>query len=477
MTNMKFSDIIKQCFTNLMRRKLRSILSIIGVFIGVVSILATFSIGLAMEKNLDESLENMPGIRQVSVRNTRDISSGSSPNFPADAKEKLQLDEKYIKQAMQVPGVAIYTPVYEDFINGRTKFKSKYYYLPSIQAINPEFFPYKGLNLLVGEYPKNTGKDIVVSVNFLANLENRETYSIDEKGEFQEKDPYTKQELQELLGKTITISFDPTWGEKRGRGERDYRTEDEKKLKYPEYEFKILGIFKSSDYSSELLMSTSTYAHMADDFIKKNRGNRAIDGYFTSYTSFKKDKVYTEIYLGIDKVKNVKKVLQKLKDLGLMIQNPISFYEEIRKVFRMIQLVLGGIGAISLLVATIGVANTTLMTIYERTKEISIMKVIGANLKDIRNLFLFESGLIGFLGGIFGSIVALIASWIANALLGSVFSGFISGIQDGAARVSYIPFWLILLAILGSTCIGLIAGYGPSRRAMKMSALQGLRNE
>ncbi len=74
------------------------------------------------------------------------------------------------------------------------------------------------------------------------------------------------------------------------------------------------------------------------------------------------------------------------------------------KVTGIIQAVLGGIGAISLLVAAIGITNTMVMSIYERTKEIGVMKVIGASLRDIKRLFLFESALIGLLGGILGII-------------------------------------------------------------------------
>jgi hypothetical protein len=72
--------------------------------------------------------------------------------------------------------------------------------------------------------------------------------------------------------------------------------------------------------------------------------------------------------------------------------------------------ILGGIGAISLLVAALGITNTMIMSIYERTKEIGIMKVIGANLRDIKKLFLLEAGMIGFIGGVIGLIFSLILS-------------------------------------------------------------------
>ena len=75
---------------------------------------------------------------------------------------------------------------------------------------------------------------------------------------------------------------------------------------------------------------------------------------------------------------------------------------------RNIQLVLGGIGAVSLFVAAIGIANTMMMSIYERTKEIGIIKVLGCALQNIREMFLMEAGFIGFLGGVIGVVLSYI---------------------------------------------------------------------
>ena len=74
--------------------------------------------------------------------------------------------------------------------------------------------------------------------------------------------------------------------------------------------------------------------------------------------------------------------------------------ESTANVFKILQFVMGGIGCVALLIAAVGIANTLIMSIYERTKEIGIIKVVGASIPDIRNLFLLEAGFIGFMGGI-----------------------------------------------------------------------------
>ena len=80
----------------------------------------------------------------------------------------------------------------------------------------------------------------------------------------------------------------------------------------------------------------------------------------------------------------------------------------------MIQAVLGGIGAVSLFVAAIGIANTMMMSIYERTKEIGVMKVLGCDMGNIRNMFLIESGFIGFMGGVAGILLSYSISVVIN---------------------------------------------------------------
>ena len=103
---------------------------------------------------------------------------------------------------------------------------------------------------------------------------------------------------------------------------------------------------------------------------------------------------------------------------------------------KMIQLVLGGIGAVSLFVAAIGIANTMMMSIYERTKEIGIIKVLGCDMNNIRTMFLLEAGFIGFFGGLVGLILSETISFVINMVAaGADGSGYYSGI-------SYIPVWL-----------------------------------
>ncbi len=133
----------------------------------------------------------------------------------------------------------------------------------------------------------------------------------------------------------------------------------------------------------------------------------------------------------------------------------------------------GGIGAISLLVAALGITNT-IMSIYERTREIGVMKVLGCRLKDIRMLFMMEAGAIGLFGGIFGIILSYLISLTINLIAGAIVQ---SQGAEMATGVSVIPFWLVLLGCGIAILVALAAGSYPARRAMRISALAAIRQE
>ncbi|MFQ6976355.1 MAG: ABC transporter permease [Oscillibacter sp.] len=114
---------------------------------------------------------------------------------------------------------------------------------------------------------------------------------------------------------------------------------------------------------------------------------------------------------------------QSIKDLGYSTYSMQSMRDELNKQTRQIELMLGGLGAISLLVAAIGITNTMIMSISERTKEIGIMKALGCYVRDIRAMFLMEAGSIGLLGGILGLIFSFIISVIINLFSFGAFGG------------------------------------------------------
>ena len=129
---------------------------------------------------------------------------------------------------------------------------------------------------------------------------------------------------------------------------------------------------------------------------------------------------------------------------------------------------LGGIGAVSLIVAAIGITNTMMMSIYERTKEIGVMKVIGCDMRDIRTLFLMEAGFIGLIGGVVGIGFSFLISFIINQIVMKM------GME---MTLSYIPLWLAGSSVGFAILVGMVAGFFPALRAMRLSPRAAIRNE
>lgn len=164
-------------------------------------------------------------------------------------------------------------------------------------------------------------------------------------------------------------------------------------------------------------------------------------------------------------------VREKLLSRGFLVSALSDVIDQANKIFGVVQIALGIFGVIALIVAAIGLINTMTIALLERTNEIGIMRAIGAAPNDIQKIFLGESTLIGFFGGVSGIILGILASEILNAS----FNLLAVSLGGEAARLFAYPFWFILFIIFLSTLVGFIAGFWPARRAAKMNPMDALK--
>ena len=152
---------------------------------------------------------------------------------------------------------------------------------------------------------------------------------------------------------------------------------------------------------------------------------------------------YSQVSVKTENVEVTKQLSAQLRDMGHQAWSVADNLEGIEQSARTMQAVLGGIGAISLLVAAIGIINTMVMSIYERTREIAVIKVLGASFSSIRWLFLAESALIGLIGGVFGLVLSHTLSFVINLYDASMLGAEIVSPQETETiRISLIPLWL-----------------------------------
>jgi ABC-type antimicrobial peptide transport system permease subunit len=171
---------------------------------------------------------------------------------------------------------------------------------------------------------------------------------------------------------------------------------------------------------------------------------------------------------------DARQLVQPLTDEGFEVTSIEMLYILSNRSFKIVQVMLGSIGGLALLVASIGVMNTIAMAIFERTREIGVLKALGATNRAIRRLFIFEAGLIGALGGIIGSLFGWLASIVLNYLAVRV---MIAAELPPIDTIFIVTWWLVAIVIGVSILISVLAGVYPSTRAARLDPVTALSHE
>lgn len=432
-------DILELCWGNLLRRKTRTILSVIGVVVGVFAIVVMVSIGFGLSESFSRQIESWGNLHTVEVYNW---GGGNT----VDGKQS-KLDDKTIKKLGDIDGVTAATPIYSTYM---TFSAGHYIAQTSVVGVDTEAFAKFGYELAEGRYLDPNDKNALV---FGRNV----TYWFYDPRQQEGYNWSANEAVVDVLTEKIVMTADPNYGT-RNEGTGD--------IKYEVFDAKAVGVLASEndETSYQVFMNIEDLKKIID-------ANRRAEGQQPST-----DVSYDQAKLYVEDTDKVSEICDYIKDnYGFSTYSLTDMLKEMQKTMGIIQAVLGGIGAISLLVAAIGIANTMIMSVYERTREIGVMKVIGASLSDIRKMFLIEAGLIGFIGGAVGLLLSFGASFVMNSVLMNVFSSFM-GLGEGAV-VSLIPWWVAAGALAFAAFIGVISGYLPAKRAMNLSALEGLKNE
>lgn len=451
-------DIIKMALKNLAKRKLRTALTILSVVIGASSIIIMVSLGVALNESFDKQIQQMGNITNIEV------------NAGFSAKSGITKDN--INKFKQIPGVEAVTPMLKSELrliaNG-----DRYVGSFSAIGIDPDTAQLLGYTPIEG---RTLSAEDSGTYNIIANPLIAYGFDKKGKGEPYPKWIYSEEDVKEgtvkidLLNQKITITTDKNFGVNRkyiGNG-----SDIGKKQNHKTYKANIVGIVKKTEAYGEnyIIMPIDTLEKIKKDMDKISGGNN---------TNTKKG--YDTVIVKCENIDTVQDVMDQLKDLGeFNVYSPIEYISSAKKTNMSIQILLGAIGGISLFIAAIGITNTMVMAIYERTREIGIMKVIGARVSDIKRLFLLEAILIGFLGGGIGVLFSYLISFGLNKAAPIIMSmlGMGFGMEEEAAmKISSIPLWLSLSSLFFASLIGLMAGYFPAKRAVKIEALKAIKSE
>jgi putative ABC transport system permease protein len=182
---------------------------------------------------------------------------------------------------------------------------------------------------------------------------------------------------------------------------------------------------------------------------------------------------YTTMQATAQSLDQVAQVAEGIRALGYKVSSVIDTVDQIRKVFAWVQWVLGSLGAIAIMVATIGMFNTLTISLLERTKEIGIMKALGVKRGDISRLFLLEALFMGLLGGFLGVGFAFLLQEL------TIFSlQLLATLKDGTVPKLFANEPIILIGfVIFATIIALLTGIYPSQRAMRLNPIEAIRYE
>ncbi|NMB43151.1 MAG: ABC transporter permease [Clostridiales bacterium] len=458
---MRFLDLLSMSISSLFRRKLRTILTVLGVMIGTASIVVMVSLGLGLNKTTMDQIKEQGGLTAINVHTSFGYpmpymeGKSSMGNVGGDS-EQVQLDEANLALIAAIPHVEIVSPVLNYSVLAK---QGSYEGYLSFRGMTLEALEKLDIPLAEGRLPLpgNTEVEMVMGNQMIYNF-------YDTRNTMGYYDPENLPDIDFMNSPLFVIyDMDAYYNSQGGHGPMPKK-----------YLVNTSGLVAGAidEYNQH---SYSVYVDIeALEFqLKKIFKNKAIPGQPTTPGGKPyKELIYNEAYVQVDDMKNVKDVQKQIIDMGFQANSSIEFLDFMEEQSRTIQAVLGGIGGVSLFVAAIGIANTMMMSIYERTKEIGIIKVLGCSLSNIRSLFLLEAGFIGFIGGVFGIGISLAISWVINSLLGADMYGM--GTQS---TISYIPPWLALLGLSFSVFVGMVAGFFPALRAMKLSPLAAIRSQ
>lgn len=439
-------DLVRMGVKNLWRRKLRTFLTVLGVIIGTSSIVVMLSLGFGLSQAFEDQISQWGSLTTINV-----YKKWQDPSMP---KNKIvNLDDAAVTAFKTLPNVEAVSPTLETYGVIKT---GKYMTDVPIKGIVPDAMEAFGFEAAEGRLLNDNDELTIVFGGGMA------------RNFYDPKSRIWREPKIDLMKDRFVLTLDQDMGFYRGG--RTYMSQDEggKKPNYKEYKIKVAGVLTEDNWETNY--GVYMPLHEVQKLIKekeKAENQKPQPGR-------QKETGYQRVNVKVNDMKNVQAVQNSIKEMGYEAYSLNDQLETMKKTAGIIQMVLGGIGAISLLVAAIGITNTMVMSIYERTKEIGVMKVIGASLKDIKRLFLFESALIGVLGGAFGVGLSYILSFFVNKFSSSFGNFFGTG---GESKISIIPIWLIFAAMIFSALIGIISGYYPARRAMNLSALEAIRTE
>lgn len=437
-----FGELAQLAVGNLSRARARLAMTAGGVLVGTTAVVLLIAMTIGLQQAAESGIGSSSSLTEINVYPNFGFRMISAGEVVSEQSESPQLDLAAIRRFWQIEGVAAVIPMVNLQAGGEIRV-GEYSNWAQIAGIDPALLPYLGITIERGEMSLLPGQALVGKLvsTFYIPSEDFESVEIIE---------------MDLLSEEVELRLfsyaSPTPTER-------------------EVDLNVVGqIREGSSFDFYMLMPL-------EDVVRWNEWN---SGQKTDWDEFRFDQVIVRAASRDD----VMAVTEAIRDMGYQAGGMGDYVSQLNNFFTTMRLMLGGIGGVALLVAAFGVANTMTMAILERTKEIGLMKAIGATDRDILTVFLIEAGLVGLSGGLAGVGTSYFLQNVINQALANAPSGEGGGMiflpldpsQIGGNLV-IIPSELALFAIALATLVGLAAGFYPALRAAHLPPVFALKQE
>jgi putative ABC transport system permease protein len=483
-------DLVGQAFKNIGRQKLRSILTIFAVTIGATSVTIMLALVSGAQTFFVSQFSANGTLQQIAISSQTDLSkfsSGDNGGNNCDSCVKLTdaLATK-IKAIPHVTGLARRL--------GAGWFESVTYNGSKLRLQQIEGYDANGIitnTMLAGRDLTDADKKGVVTV----------TSDYADKWGF-------KGHYSDLVGKQVTITSRQGYSgvgatitppPQQGPGNNQQPGNQQQMAAPTVLTATIVGVADGGDHGETVraplawVMGMNTqqrYEMTAADQAAMQAEQRAAQSACTNHpgpcqqtgtqphmslvtTNFLDQSGYNGFIAKVDDAANASATTAAIKKLGLGAADAQSQIKQQLQIFNILSLVLGGIGGIALVVAAIGVVNTMVMAILERTREIGVLRACGATRATIRRMFTLEASTLGFLGGVTG----VLSGWGLSLVANTIINRQLAGGSLHAHNIITLPPWLIASVIGIATLIGMLAGLYPAFRAARLNPIDALRYE
>lgn len=452
---MRISDLTRQSWDQVRRRKVVTMLCAAGLSIGCAAIILAMSIGESTQKIVESELNSFLKMDEITVMPNSGALPGQSDttNISEETRNRGLLTEQKLEIMRNMNHVLAVAPFQMvDYLQMSTADGSQNY----VEVIATDLSRLEdfGESFGQGNVDGTEINTVVMSYGATMGLMDNETRN--KLYEAMEGAAYD-QSAQEQYRNLMTL---PT---AMYQAQIQFSNYDETGKQRISTSMRVGGVLKKPKGRSDISIAQDRKIYVSLETAEMLRRELTPNATESSAT-------YNTVKVKVDAEQNVKQVEEQLQRLKVSTQSNLLQKERLEEQFAVFKAIAIGAGVFILIIASISIIVAMTMSTYQRRRQIGIMKVLGANLSQIRNLFIIEAALLGLMGGLLGILFSYWIVWGINALIVSM--------NDGDSSISiFIPYMAIPVGLAFAIMTGILSGIYPAISASRTDALTAIKRD